>query len=114
MEHVNIKLRAVGWKWLRTQPEAQPAAAAGFGADEVALLAEMEHNRWMAERLLMGCRFGPRGEKSGPRCCRSPPWPPKTRPSTSCTLKPCRTACSSGPAHPRAEAQPPPNRRRAC
>jgi hypothetical protein len=57
-DHIFIKLRAVGC-------EAAPAsdlrpAVSEFSPAEMELLAEMEHRRWVAERLLAGWTYGPK------------------------------------------------------
>jgi hypothetical protein len=57
-DQIDIKLHAIGL-------ERIPVGAAGrepverLGVAEVALLAEMEHNRWNAERWLQGWTLGP-------------------------------------------------------
>jgi voltage-gated potassium channel Kch len=81
--HVDVKLAAV--ERLRAAqhgtPVAQQPAVAVFSAYERERLAIMEHNRYMAERLLDGWRYGPRNDvaKRRPSLC---PWedlPPEER-----------------------------------
>ncbi len=57
-DHIAVKLRAAGCR-------AVPAAEAGqapteFTPDEIETLAIMEHDRWVAERLLAGWTLGPK------------------------------------------------------
>ena len=54
VDHIAIKLRAVGCELVQAS-ESRPEAA--FSAGEVELLAEMEHARWVAERLLAGWTY---------------------------------------------------------
>lgn len=61
-EHLDIKLRAAGCKRRNVQPCAEPASFA-FTNDKIELLAEMEHARWWAERLLAGWKPGKRDPK---------------------------------------------------
>lgn len=59
-DHARVKLRAIGYDIRRlTDGDAEPPA---FSADDVELMAEMEHDRWMAERLFEGWTYDP-GEK---------------------------------------------------
>jgi voltage-gated potassium channel Kch len=59
-DHIAVKLRAVA---CRAEPEDAPLPVfAGFTPDEVETLAIMEHNRWVAERLLAGWTSGPKNQ----------------------------------------------------
>lgn len=56
-DHISVKLRAVGCRIV----ERKPGDAVGsftFDANEIELLAKMEHQRWMAERYLAGWSYG--------------------------------------------------------
>ena len=56
VDHMEIKLRAVG----RAMVDAgDPPEEAPFTDTEIELLAEMEHARWMAERVLAGWTHAP-------------------------------------------------------
>lgn len=61
-EHIDIKLRAIGCEAV-PQEDARLAVAAfeegNDGPGEVELLAQMEHNRWCAERMLDGWTYAP-------------------------------------------------------
>jgi len=52
-DHFAVKLRAVGCK-LVSAGESEPAT---FGADELEVLARMEHDRWWADRSLDGWAY---------------------------------------------------------
>lgn len=54
-DHLDVKLRAVG----RVLAPKGSAAAAELTAQELEVLARMEHDRWCAERALDGWRLGP-------------------------------------------------------
>ncbi len=57
-DHIDVKLRAVGClRGFRGSQKRTPAA--GFSAEQIGLLAEMEHARWCAERRLSGWTHGP-------------------------------------------------------
>lgn len=68
--HVNAKLRVIG---LKLVPVASGACGVHPSPDVLArlrnsdrdLLKQMEHNRWMAERLLRGWNFGERSSDDG-------------------------------------------------
>jgi uncharacterized membrane protein len=50
-----------------TVPAVFPAPAFAFADDEVQLLAQLEHERWMGERTAQGFEFGPvRGDRTRP------------------------------------------------
>jgi hypothetical protein len=56
-EHIPVKLRAIG----RTMaPAKERPAITAFTPEEVELLAELEHERWVAERRAAGWTAGPR------------------------------------------------------
>ncbi len=58
--HIHAKLRRIGKRAVRVEsgrPEVRPLTD-----DEVAILAEMEHGRWVAERTLRGWRLGPKAD----------------------------------------------------
>jgi voltage-gated potassium channel Kch len=57
-DHIAVKLRAAG---CRAVPVAMAGRApAEFTPDEIETLAIMEHDRWVAERLLAGWTLGPK------------------------------------------------------
>jgi hypothetical protein len=56
-DHIFIKLRAVGCE---AAPTGDTRPAVKFTPAEIELLAEMEHRRWVAERLLAGWVYGPK------------------------------------------------------
>ena len=58
-DHIPIKLRAFGYRIvpIADLKHQSPARITAFDA-EIPLLAEMEHNRWCAERWLAGWQFG--------------------------------------------------------
>lgn len=60
-DHIEIKLRAIGC--VATRPVPGRAAVDAFTPAEVEMLAQMEHRRWIAERLLDGWTSGPRDPK---------------------------------------------------
>ena len=60
-DHIPIKLRAIGCE---LAPASDPrGAVAKFTEAEIALLAELEHRRWNAERWLAGWRYGTPSDK---------------------------------------------------
>lgn len=64
-DHIPIKLRAIGCE---AAPLSDPRpAVTEFEPHEVELLAEMEHARWNAERLLKGWTHGPRSKNDEAR-----------------------------------------------
>ncbi|MCK5740546.1 hypothetical protein KAH55_15260, partial [bacterium] len=55
-DHIEVKLRAIGCQAVKKQDaeaQHQPGLIA-FEADEIEIMAMMEHERWVAERLLGG------------------------------------------------------------
>lgn len=61
-DHLLIKLAALGLKLRRSnESPASPVEFNSITKAQAQLLAEMEHNRWVAERLLAGWRFAPEG-----------------------------------------------------
>jgi hypothetical protein len=61
-DHMGIKLRAIG---CRIAPAAAADAAVdAFTAEEVEILAELEHRRWNAGRWLSGWRYGKQTDKA--------------------------------------------------
>lgn len=62
-DHMHIKLAACGFRLVRRKDAVGPRIT--FNADNEktqsakTILAEMEHNRWVAERLLVGWRYAP-------------------------------------------------------
>lgn len=61
-DHLAIKLAAVAdFQSHEGVSAGTEAPGVGEGTREELVLAEMEHNRWMAERLLAGWRYGPSG-----------------------------------------------------
>jgi hypothetical protein len=67
-DHVGVKLRCIG---ARIVDGSLPGSNFAFSSDEVARLAELEHRRWCAERLLSGWRPLPRTDENIKR------WPEK-------------------------------------
>ena len=65
-DHVQIKLRAIGCEVVAFE-DPRPAitvfSEGADGAGEVQILAQMEHNRWNAERWLAGWTYAP-GERN--------------------------------------------------
>jgi voltage-gated potassium channel Kch len=61
-EHIDVKLRAIGCHAANSRDGGSATAITEFSAAEVELMAEMEHQRWMAERIISGWTFvdGPR------------------------------------------------------
>jgi RyR domain len=57
-DHIIEKLRRIACD-IRL-PGSNPPVPFAFKPEEVEILAEMEHDRWVAERLLEGWRIGPR------------------------------------------------------
>lgn len=57
VDHIAIKLRAVGCEIVEA---SDPRSEASFTAEEMELLAEMEHARWVTERLLAGWTCAPK------------------------------------------------------
>jgi hypothetical protein len=56
-DHIAVKLRAIGYS---AHPVSRDESTAfEFTTEEVELLAEMEHRRWHAERLLAGWSYDP-------------------------------------------------------
>lgn len=61
-DHLIIKLATLGLQIRRTSEEVtNPVEFDKITRDQAQLLAEMEHNRWVAERLLAGWRYAPEG-----------------------------------------------------
>lgn len=54
VDHIAIKLRAVGCEKV---PSTDPRPEVSLTAEEIELLAEMEHVRWVAERVLAGWTY---------------------------------------------------------
>ena len=64
-DHLIIKLATIGLKLRRSsESPAQPVEFDKITKAQAQLLAEMEHNRWIAERLLAGWRYAPEGKTS--------------------------------------------------
>ena len=55
-EHIGTKLESIN---CTVTPESETAPAFAFKADEIEQLAQMEHERWMAERRAEGKVYGP-------------------------------------------------------
>ncbi len=55
--HADLKIDAIGYR-RRPQLRGEQAPPLALSGDQLAMLAHMEHNRWMAERLTIGWRFG--------------------------------------------------------
>ena len=56
VDHLWLKLRAVQCE---AASAADPRSAAEWSKDEIEVLSQMEHNRWVAERRLSGWRLAP-------------------------------------------------------
>jgi hypothetical protein len=56
--HAPVKLDAIGFTARRSR-DAERKPEAQFSRGQVELLAQMEHNRYIAERLVSGWRYGP-------------------------------------------------------
>jgi voltage-gated potassium channel Kch len=64
-DHLTIKLAAIGLRLRRSsESPAQPVKFDKITKPQAQLLAEMEHNRWVAERLLAGWRYAAEGKTS--------------------------------------------------
>lgn len=57
-DHIRVKLRAIGCRLESASPSDAAPGTFAFTADEVELLARMEHDRWCARHLLEGWRRG--------------------------------------------------------
>jgi hypothetical protein len=71
VDHMAIKLRAVG---LEVVAKDDPRPEATFTPEEVELLAEMEHARWVDERVLAGWIYGPQRDASARTNPNLVPW----------------------------------------
>ncbi|MBK8060474.1 MAG: NAD-binding protein [Gemmatimonadetes bacterium] len=76
-DHIEIKLRAIGCE-IAAESDLRPAVTA-FDAksgalSELELLAQMEHNRWWAERLLDGWTYAPEKDVAKLRNPSLVPW----------------------------------------
>lgn len=62
-DHLLIKLAAIGLRLRRSsESPVDPVEFSTITKSQAQLLAEMEHNRWVAERLLAGWRYTPEGK----------------------------------------------------
>ncbi len=61
-DHMDIKLRAMGCSRTAAAPK-EDIAIFEFTDSQIETLAKMEHNRWMAERLLAGYRYAPSDQR---------------------------------------------------
>jgi len=61
-EHIDVKLRAIGCYAATAARGGSQDAITEFSHPDVELMAEMEHQRWMAARIIAGWTFakGPR------------------------------------------------------
>lgn len=59
-DHIPVKLRAIGCYSGKEQVGAQPVTE--FKDEEVKLMAEMEHRRWYAERIMTGWKPGDKND----------------------------------------------------
>jgi hypothetical protein len=59
--HADVKLDTIGYRHRAARPGEVPPPVRPTPA-EVELLAQIEHNRWMAERLVAGWRYGDRDD----------------------------------------------------
>jgi hypothetical protein len=60
--HADVKLDTIGYRRRPARPGEVPPPVRPTPAD-VELLAQIEHNRWMAERLVAGWRYGDRDDR---------------------------------------------------
>lgn len=58
--HLNVKLAALGLKLVYRDHTSMPVDTVDITPDQREHVARMEHNRWLAERLLNGWTFGER------------------------------------------------------
>lgn len=67
VDHIVVKLRAINCSLLDrrtiTGNEENLEEVENFSEAEVDLLARMEHQRWMTERILAGWKYGPKSDK---------------------------------------------------
>lgn len=61
-DHIALKMRAIGCETATISDPREPVTK--FKAEDIELLAELEHIRWNAERWLAGWRHGPPGKKA--------------------------------------------------
>lgn len=62
-DHLLVKLATLGFQIRRSIEEIKkPVEFDSITQGQAQLLAEMEHNRWVAERLLAGWRYAPKGD----------------------------------------------------
>lgn len=61
--HADIKLDAIGYRKRRRLPADVNSPLVPFSAAQREVLAQIEHNRWMADRLVSGWRHGPRDDR---------------------------------------------------
>ncbi len=71
-DHLPIKLRAVGRELVPLDDPREPDAA--LSAEQLESLARIEHDRWMAERLLNGWSFAPERDDRALRHNLLVPW----------------------------------------
>jgi len=76
-EHAWVKVQLLGHRFVRGKPSRGPGHDDVLGFDsttheERAMLAIAEHNRWMAERLLLGWCYGSRSEQPPMRASLCP------------------------------------------
>jgi hypothetical protein len=71
-DHMAIKLRAIGCEIVPVAVNKTPDGFE-FSGDEMELLAQMEHRRWVAERIIEGWQHAPGPEnphqKTSPYLC---------------------------------------------
>ncbi len=60
-------VQALGRRGLQPAPAGDPRPAVALAADDIEVLAEMEHGRWNAERLAAGWRWGAVRDPAGRR-----------------------------------------------
>jgi hypothetical protein len=73
-DHIPIKVRAIGCEAVEMSDPRD--AVTKFGDAEIEIMAKMEHERWKAERLLGGWRYGPPGKKEQRISEHLGPWEP--------------------------------------
>ncbi len=63
-EHALIKIQILGYRFVRgINPNVKTYPWTNLAIIDRARLGLIEHNRWMAERLLLGWKYGPRSEQ---------------------------------------------------
>ena len=61
-QHTQIKVRLLGYRLVKDKSESS-ISIDKINFEQQAILGLVEHNCWMAERLMMGWSYGPRSEQ---------------------------------------------------